>query len=501
MDTGAMMSLRTIRKGCNLNMKKNIIKIILDVIMTVILVLLFNSHVFAMTFHEVAGLFIGSLFVIHCLLNKKWIAAITTKFFSKSLAPRIRFGYIIDLLLVISFLFIIISGIRTSQVLFPMLADGKDSPWRNVHHFFAAVSIILVGIHLGLHWDFVSNMFKKMLRIPQKVSKPLSIALLTAALAFGVYSIATSSFTGWLTAPFTSAVKSESNTDEKGSIPDSDTHTPKKGEHKGNGNSGTKTDESKQGALNNSGNLESQALKASQVVFVSTLAATGKDEAGTDAKENSSGSSEHIPKSGENKNGSNPATPTPTPTTQSEVQQENNGKAAEAPVNNSAASAGDTDIKNENNGGAKENSTNNVTNIPKSGENKTGSGAAVTTPELNESGKTQENSQSADVSKNDTEIKSENADGAKESATALSDNTPKSGENKDGNSSDPAAPKAEESKQGSSDQTGHTEMKEPEGSPAVILNTIATFISIIGVFAAATYYLDKLLARRKKRLQ
>ncbi|UOE74831.1 DUF4405 domain-containing protein [Parageobacillus thermoglucosidasius] len=30
-------------------------------------------------------------------------------------------------------------------------------PWRNIHHFFSAISIILVGIHLGLHWNFVSN--------------------------------------------------------------------------------------------------------------------------------------------------------------------------------------------------------------------------------------------------------------------------------------------------------------------------------------------------------
>ena len=486
-------------------MKKNIIKIILDVIMISILVLLYNSHVFAMAFHEITGLVIGSLFIIHCLFNKKWIAAITTKFFSKSLAPRIRIGYIIDLLLVISFLLIIISGIRTSQVLFPMLADGKDSPWRSVHHFFAGVSIILVGVHLGLHWDFVSNMLKKMLRIPQKVSKPLGIALLAIVLIYGAYSIPTSSFTGWLTEPFSSTVKNESDTGEKGSTPDSDTHTPKKGENKGNGNSGTKADESKQGAIDNGGNLESQALKASQVVLVSTLAATGKDETGTDTKENSSGSSEHVPKSGENKNGNNSAAPAPitpmptpsTPVTESGVQQANTGNAAEATANTST-NTGDTDIKSDNTSGAKENSTDNGINIPKSDENKTNS---VTTPEPNENGKMQESVQSADVSKNDTEIKSENADEAAESTTASNNNTPKSGENKDGNSSDPAAPKAEDSKQGSLDQTGHTEAKAPEASPTVILNTIATFLSIIGVFAAATYYLDKLLSRRKKRLQ
>ncbi|RDE25489.1 DUF4405 domain-containing protein [Parageobacillus thermoglucosidasius] len=90
------------------------------------------------------------------MLNKKWIIAITAKFFTKSLAPRVRFGYIINFLLLLSFLLIVISGICTSQALFPF-AESKDSPWRNIHHFFSAISIILVGIHLGLHWNFVSN--------------------------------------------------------------------------------------------------------------------------------------------------------------------------------------------------------------------------------------------------------------------------------------------------------------------------------------------------------
>lgn len=284
-------------------MNKNTIKISLDVVMTVILLLLFNSHVYIMAFHEIVGLFICMLFIIHCLLNKKWISAITAKFSSKSLPSKVRFGYIIDLLLLISFLFIIISGIKTSQVLFPFIADAKDSPWRNIHHLFSGVSIILVGIHLGLHWNFVSDMFKKMIRIPQKISKPLSIILMLALLVFGSYSIATSSFKGWLTAPFTTESKS------------------------------------------------------------------GKD---SDVKENTNAASDHTPESGEDKNG------------------------------------------------------------------------------------------------NDVE---------------------------------PAVPKTdEESKQGSSDKTGHTEKKSPEGSPMVIVNTIATFLSIIGVFTAATYYLDKLFSREKKRL-
>ena len=109
-------------------MSKNMIKIVLDVIMAIVLVLLYNSHVFGMAFHEIAGLFIGVLFIVHCLLNKKWISSITGKLFSKTLTARVRFGYIINCFLFAIFVLVTISGILTSQILFPEIATGKGSP-------------------------------------------------------------------------------------------------------------------------------------------------------------------------------------------------------------------------------------------------------------------------------------------------------------------------------------------------------------------------------------
>ncbi|HWQ43821.1 MAG TPA: DUF4405 domain-containing protein, partial [Desulfosporosinus sp.] len=174
---------------------------------------LYNSHAISLAFHEIAGLFLFGLFIIHCLLNRKWVTSITAKFFSKSIAPRVRFGYIIDLMLLVSFVLIIISGISTSQVLFPSIAQVKDSPWRSVHHFLAAFSIILVGIHLGLHWNFVIGMFKKAIQIPQKLAKPLGIGLLLIIVVFGSYSIVTSGFASWLAEPFLSANESAAPND------------------------------------------------------------------------------------------------------------------------------------------------------------------------------------------------------------------------------------------------------------------------------------------------
>ena len=195
-------------------MKKNRIKITLDMVMLGLLALLYNSHVTVMAFHEIAGLTVCGLVVLHCLLNLKWITTISKRFFNKSLAWKTRIGYAVNCLLAVIFSFALISGICTSQVLFP--ADSHGSAWRAIHHFCAALSLIFVGVHIGLHWSFAAGMFKKLIPLKVSLKKILAIVLLALVFAFGVYNTAASGFAGWLTEPFVSQVKTEQHTPEHG---------------------------------------------------------------------------------------------------------------------------------------------------------------------------------------------------------------------------------------------------------------------------------------------
>ena len=213
-------------------MKKNVIKMTLDIIMIAILAMLYNSHVADLSFHEIAGLGVFGLFIIHCLLNVKGITGISKRFFDKSLALKVRIGYIINLLLAVTFVFIIISGICTSQVLFPSNSHG--SVWRGIHHFCGAISIILVGIHLGLHWSFISGMFKKVIPMKDGIRKIVAKILLIGVLSFGIYSMTTSSFTNWLVEPFVTQTKDPSEHTENSNLTeiekDSDSSASEKSE-------------------------------------------------------------------------------------------------------------------------------------------------------------------------------------------------------------------------------------------------------------------------------
>ena len=191
-------------------MKKSILKMSLDIVMIIVLVLLYNSHVANLIFHEVAGLLVCGLFVIHCLLNRKWIIDVSKKLCSKSLPFKTKFGYSLNILLCITFIILIISGINTSQILFPSNSHG--SIWRGIHHQAAALSIILVGVHIALHWSFIANMAKKTLHIPPTISSRICIIMVGIIFCFGSYNLITSNFKNWLIEPFTNQSKQTTHT-------------------------------------------------------------------------------------------------------------------------------------------------------------------------------------------------------------------------------------------------------------------------------------------------
>ncbi len=181
-------------------------KIALDIIMFVALIFLYKAKVLTLTYHEVMGLGIALFFLVHCLFNRTWIVDTGKKLFSKSTPARTKFGYWITILLVIDFLLIIVSGIFISKIIFrdaiSSLNLGDTSIFRNIHLFCSVLSLILIGIHVGIYWPMVKGFFAKRINLPKRVGTTLAYVLLAVIVATGVYSPPTSSFTNWLTSPF-----------------------------------------------------------------------------------------------------------------------------------------------------------------------------------------------------------------------------------------------------------------------------------------------------------
>jgi hypothetical protein len=146
-------------------MKKNYIKIILDLAMAITFVLLMNPRVLnGLPFHEIAGLAIGVAILTHIGLNFKWVINTTKKIFDNKLPKKTRFSYVLNLLLLVSMSSIIVTGILISRVVFPNLSMGENHGFRGLHNLSANLTLALVGLHIGVHWQWIMSICKKLFK-------------------------------------------------------------------------------------------------------------------------------------------------------------------------------------------------------------------------------------------------------------------------------------------------------------------------------------------------
>lgn len=181
-------------------MKKiNYVKFMLDLVMAVTFVLLFNDRVLGgLTFHEISGLSIGVAFITHVLLNWKWVVKVSARILDRKLPGKTRFGYLLNLSLLITMTFIIVSGILISRIVFPSINIGDQRWFQTAHISISFLALILIGIHVGLHWQWVIQVCRSFLkRKTAGVSRIPRILAWTATvliLMFGCYQMYVTGF-------------------------------------------------------------------------------------------------------------------------------------------------------------------------------------------------------------------------------------------------------------------------------------------------------------------
>jgi hypothetical protein len=172
------------------------LKLALDAVMLILLVLMYKKQVISMSFHEVGGLALIGLFVVHHLVNMRWIGAATKRLFAKGTPGMVRARYIVDALLLVAFLAIGVTGLMINKTLFATSGAGYA---KTLHYFASAVAIILMGVHLGLHTEYIlGKLFKRGTR---KVAKVALAVVFACVVVFGGYSVFTTQFVSFLSAP------------------------------------------------------------------------------------------------------------------------------------------------------------------------------------------------------------------------------------------------------------------------------------------------------------
>jgi cytochrome b len=124
-------------------------------------------HFSGMAIHEWLGIAFGAAIITHLLLHWSWLVEITKRFFGKA-GWSARINYILNALLFIDIVLIIFSGLMISQVALPLIGIqlAQSMGWRGLHGTFADLFVVLVGLHVALHWQWIVNMFKRFVVAP-----------------------------------------------------------------------------------------------------------------------------------------------------------------------------------------------------------------------------------------------------------------------------------------------------------------------------------------------
>lgn len=162
---------------------KAAVKMAIDILMTVILLFLMGFQFWGDAAHEWAGAGMFVLFIIHHILNRGWYRAL----FKGKYSPARIFQVVINLLLFLTMIGQMISGIMLSRHVFAFLPiDGGMSFARLLHMVAAYWGFVLMALHLGLHWNMVLGRLGRGLRIIQS-SRIKNITAKTVGIIIAFY--------------------------------------------------------------------------------------------------------------------------------------------------------------------------------------------------------------------------------------------------------------------------------------------------------------------------
>ncbi|HPJ02068.1 MAG TPA: DUF4405 domain-containing protein [Candidatus Limiplasma sp.] len=174
----------------------NRVKLALDILLLLLLVLMYKKDVLGLSFHEIGGIALCALFIVHQLINIQWIVATSGRLFSKNTSRRLKLNWLIDFLQLVCFAYILVSGILVSKVAFPSGVRG-ETLLKTGHYAASALALVLVGAHIGLHYKWIVRRTPAH-RLPLWFRRSAAILVSAVILGFGVYQMTATRFTAWM---------------------------------------------------------------------------------------------------------------------------------------------------------------------------------------------------------------------------------------------------------------------------------------------------------------
>ena len=164
--------------------KRFIVKILIDIGMTVCLLLLMPYSLLSETAHEWIGMAMLLLFISHHILNRKWLLSIGKGKYNV-------FRVIQTVLVIIMFILMMgsmISGILLSNHIFKRIEiSGAYMTARQIHMFCAYWGLVVMSLHLGVHWNIVVAMVGRLWENPSVIRRWVARIVAVVIAGYGLY--------------------------------------------------------------------------------------------------------------------------------------------------------------------------------------------------------------------------------------------------------------------------------------------------------------------------
>ncbi len=164
---------------------KMMLKMGIDLVMTVLLLCQMAYMLVGETVHEYLGTAMFVLFILHHLLNRNWYRSL----------KKGRYGAVrvlqtaVNTLMLLCMLGLMVSGVILSREVFAFLPIQGGMGFARILHMLASYwGFVLMSVHLGLHWGMVMGMARRLCRTKEgSAVRTVVLRLLAAAVCiFGI---------------------------------------------------------------------------------------------------------------------------------------------------------------------------------------------------------------------------------------------------------------------------------------------------------------------------
>lgn len=143
-------------------MSPNQIKLYVDIFLLFSFVLVNIPQATGIPFHEWASVIFIIPLLVHILLDWKWIVSVTKRMFGR-LPGEVRFNHIFDLIIFIMMTLALMTGFVISEAALPAIGIhvAIDPFWSMMHDLTANLTMVLIGVHLAMHWGWIVRSMKR----------------------------------------------------------------------------------------------------------------------------------------------------------------------------------------------------------------------------------------------------------------------------------------------------------------------------------------------------